>query len=118
MLAIGRALVGRPRLMLLDEPSLGLAPLIVNDIFRIIRRINTEQKVSMLIVEQNARLALEAADYGYIMENGRIVLNGSSQTLKSDADVQRFYLGHNSSEAAQLSFRDVTHYKRRKRWLS
>ena len=92
MLAIGRALVGRPRLMLLDEPSLGLAPLIVNDIFRIIRRINTEQKVSMLIVEQNARLALEAADYGYIMENGRIVLNGSSQTLKSDADVQRFYL--------------------------
>ena len=118
MLAIGRALVGRPRLMLLDEPSLGLAPLIVNDIFRIIRRINTEQKVSMLIVEQNARLALEAADYGYIMENGRIVLNGSSQTLKSDADVQRFYLGHNSSEAAQLSFRDVKHYKRRKRWLS
>lgn len=118
MLAIGRALVGRPRLMLLDEPSLGLAPLVVADIFEIIRRINIEQKVAMLIVEQNARLALETADYGYIMENGRIVLNGSSETLRGDADVQRFYLGRNSDAEAQLSFRDVKHYKRRKRWLS
>ncbi|WP_048441656.1 ABC transporter ATP-binding protein [Caenimonas sp. SL110] len=118
MLAIGRALVGRPRLMLLDEPSLGLAPLVVADIFEIIRRINAEQKVAMLIVEQNARLALETADYGYIMENGRIVLNGSSQTLREDADVQRFYLGRNAGEQAQVSFREVKHYKRRKRWLS
>ena len=118
MLAIGRALVGRPRLMLLDEPSLGLAPLVVADIFAIIRRINTEQKVAMLVVEQNARLALETADYGYIMENGRIVLNGSSEMLRADADVQRFYLGRNAADEAQLSFKDVKHYKRRKRWLS
>jgi branched-chain amino acid transport system ATP-binding protein len=104
--------------MLLDEPSLGLAPLVVADIFEIIRRINTEQKVAMLIVEQNARLALETADYGYIMENGRIVLNASSAILRADADVQRFYLGRGSDLEAQLSFRDVKHYKRRKRWLS
>ena len=93
-------------------------PLVVADIFEIIRRINTEQKVAMLIVEQNARLALATADYGYIMENGRIVLNGSSETLRADADVQRFYLGRNAGEEARLSFRDVKHYKRRKRWLS
>ncbi|MDB5874534.1 MAG: uncharacterized protein JWQ07_3976 [Ramlibacter sp.] len=118
MLAIGRALVGKPRLMLLDEPSLGLAPLVVSDIFEIIVRINREQGVAMLLVEQNARLALQVASYGYIMENGRIVIDGPSHALAGDADVQRFYLGHAEGGTGQTSFRDVKHYKRRKRWLS
>lgn len=118
MLAIGRALVGKPRLILLDEPSLGLAPLVVRDIFDIIARINREQGVAILLVEQNARLALNLADYGYIMENGRIVINGSSQTLRDDPDVQRFYLGTGAGSEQLASFRDIKHYKRRKRWLS
>jgi branched-chain amino acid transport system ATP-binding protein len=118
MLAIGRALVGKPRLMLLDEPSLGLAPLVVKDIFDIIARINREQGVAMLLVEQNAHVALGVAHYAYIMENGRIVINGPTEKLLGDPDVQRFYLGAGDEGTAQVNYRDVKHYKRRKRWLS
>lgn len=121
MLAIGRALIGKPTLMLLDEPSLGLAPLVVQDIFRIVGRINREQGVSMLLVEQNAAAAFSIAQYGYIMEGGRVVFDGSTDKLLADPDVQRFYLGYGDAESgaqAIASFRDVKHYKRRKRWLS
>ena len=118
MLAIGRALVGQPRLMLLDEPSLGLAPKVVADIFSIIARINREQGVAMLLVEQNAHVALQVAHQGYIMENGRIVINGPTDKLLGDPDVQRFYLGAGDSGEQHVNYRDVKHYKRRKRWLS
>ena len=117
MLAIGRALMAQPKLMLLDEPSLGLAPLLVEEIFEIVRRINKEQGVSILLVEQNATMALELAEYGYVMENGRIVLDGDSDTLRDNADIQEFYLGL-SSVGQRKSYRDVKHYRRRKRWLS
>ncbi|HEX5692977.1 MAG TPA: ABC transporter ATP-binding protein [Roseiflexaceae bacterium] len=117
MLAIGRALMAHPRLVMLDEPSLGLAPLIVEEIFRIIRRINQERGATILLVEQNARLALDVADYAYIMENGRIVLAGSPAELRGNADVREFYLGLNEV-GTRKSYRDVKHYKRRKRWLS
>ncbi|MGQ9928502.1 MAG: ABC transporter ATP-binding protein [Chloroflexaceae bacterium] len=117
MLAIGRALMARPRLIMLDEPSLGLAPLLVEEIFRIIRRINKEQGTTILLVEQNARLALDSADHAYIMENGRIVLDGSPADLKDNADVREFYLGLNEV-GGRKSYREVKHYKRRKRWLS
>lgn len=117
MLAIGRALMARPKLMMLDEPSLGLAPMLVQEIFTIIERINKEQNTTILLVEQNANLALNVADYAYIMENGRIVLEGYPETLKANADVREFYLG--LTEVGQRkSYRDVKHYKRRKRWLS
>ncbi|UFJ41597.1 ABC transporter ATP-binding protein [Brevibacillus humidisoli] len=115
MLAIGRALMARPRLMLLDEPSLGLAPLLVKEIFGNIKQINREAGTTILVVEQNANVALSIADYGYIMENGRIVLEGEVESLKSNQDVREFYLG--MSESGRKSFRDVKHYKRRKRWL-
>jgi branched-chain amino acid transport system ATP-binding protein len=118
MLAIGRALIGKPKLILLDEPSLGLAPLVVQNIFSIIARINREQGVAMLLVEQNAKVALNVAHYAYIMENGRIVINGECATLLSDPDVQRFYLGQGDDGKHRQSFREVKHYKRRKRWLS
>jgi branched-chain amino acid transport system ATP-binding protein len=118
MLAIGRAIIGQPRLILLDEPSLGLAPLVVNDIFEIIARINREQGVAMLLVEQNAHVALGVAHAGYVLENGRIVIDGPTEKLLADPDVQRFYLGSGESGAGEISYRDVKHYKRRKRWLS
>lgn len=117
MLAIGRALMAKPKLVMLDEPSLGLAPLLVQEIFNIVQRINQEQGTTILLVEQNALLALNIAHYAYIMESGRIVLDGDPETLSSNADVREFYLG--LTEVGQRkSYRDVKHYKRRKRWLS
>ena len=117
MLAIGRALVGEPRLILLDEPSLGLSPMLVEEIFTIISRINIERGTSMLLVEQNASVALAVSDRGYIMENGKIVIDGTAEHLAGDADVREFYLGV-GGEGQTRSFRDLKHYKRRKRWLS
>ncbi|MDQ7781928.1 MAG: ABC transporter ATP-binding protein [Desulfomonilaceae bacterium] len=117
MLAIGRALMAHCKLLMLDEPSLGLAPLITGDIFRIITRINREHGASILLVEQNAHLALSVASYGYIMENGKIVLDGPSDKLLENEDVKEFYLGI-TDMGAKKSYRHVKHYKRRKRWLS
>ncbi|CAN5391128.1 ABC transporter ATP-binding protein [soil metagenome] len=117
MLAIGRALVAEPKLILLDEPSLGLSPKLVEDIFTIIARINAERGVSMLLVEQNASVALAIAHTGYIMESGKVVIDGSAERLAADPDVREFYLGVGGSGEAR-SFRDLKHYKRRKRWLS
>lgn len=117
MLAIGRALMARPGVMLLDEPSLGLAPLLVREIFQIVQRINREEGVSILLVEQNATAALEIASYGYVMENGRIVLDGPAEKLKKNPDVREFYLGL-TAFGRKKGFKDVKHYKRRKRWLA
>ena len=119
MLAFGRAMIARPKLILMDEPSLGLAPKFVKEIFDTIKRLNTEDGTSILVVEQNAAVAFSVADFGYIMENGQIVLEGDVKALKNDKDIQSFYLGipEDGSEGRQ-SFRDVKHYKRRKRWLS
>jgi branched-chain amino acid transport system ATP-binding protein len=117
MLVIGRALMANPRLMLLDEPSLGLGPLAAQEIYEIIQKINEKQKMSMLLVEQNVKAALGIADYGYVMENGRIVLDGLAEKLKDNEDIKEFYMGL-SAIGVQKSFRDVKHYRRRKRWLS
>ena len=116
MCAIGRALMARPKLMLLDEPSMGLAPLLVQEIFDILARMNKEENVAMLLAEQNAAMALQFAQYGYIMENGRVVLDGDAETLRDNADVREFYLG--LTDIGKKSYRDVKHYKRRKRWLA
>jgi branched-chain amino acid transport system ATP-binding protein len=117
MLVIGRAMMASPRLMLLDEPSLGLAPLAVREIYEIIRKINIEQKMSLLLVEQNVKAALGIADYGYVMENGRVVLDGPADKLRDNEDVKEFYMGL-SAIGSRRSFRDIKHYRRRKRWLS
>lgn len=116
MLAIGRGLMSRPKVMLLDEPSLGLAPMLVEEIFEIIERLNQDEGVTVLLVEQNAAMALSIAHYGYIMENGRIVLDGAAESLRDNADIKEFYLGL-SEGGGRKSFRDVKHYRRRKRWL-
>jgi branched-chain amino acid transport system ATP-binding protein len=116
MLAIGRSLMSKPKLMMLDEPSLGLAPLLVEEIFGRIKALNAEIGTTVFLVEQNARRALEIADHAYVMENGRIVLEGPAAELASNPDVQEFYLGL-SEGGARKSYRDVKHYKRRKRWL-
>ncbi|MEM7539107.1 MAG: ABC transporter ATP-binding protein [Chloroflexota bacterium] len=116
MVVIGRALMAKPRLMLLDEPSLGLAPMLVKNIFDIIRQINEESGVSILLVEQNANVALKTASYAYVMETGRIVLDGTAEQLSENADIKEFYLGL-TQVGERRSYRDVKHYKRRKRWL-
>jgi branched-chain amino acid transport system ATP-binding protein len=117
MLVIGRALMSDPKVMLLDEPSLGLAPQLVEEIFGIVRRLKEERGLTVLLVEQNAALALDIADHGYVMENGRIVLEGPAEALRQNSDIKEFYLGLNEV-GTRKSYRDLKHYRRRKRWLS
>jgi len=116
MLVIGRAMMSTPKLMMLDEPSLGLAPILVEQIYNIIQRFNAEQHSSVLLVEQNVRIALSIAHHGYVMENGRVVLDGTADFLKNNEDVKEFYMGL-SAMGTKKSYRQVKHYKRRKRWL-
>ncbi len=117
MTVVGRALMTDPKLMLLDEPSMGLAPMLIHEIFNIITQLHREERISILLVEQNAKLALSVAPYAYVMETGRIVMDDSSETLKENPDIKDFYLGM-TDIGGRKSFRDVKHYKRRKRWLS
>ena len=116
MCAIGRALMSRPEMILLDEPSMGLAPQLVEEIFEIVKELNTKEGVSFLLAEQNTNIALRYADYGYILESGRVVLDGKGSELRENEDVKEFYLGVGGEE--RKSFRNVKHYKRRKRWLA
>ncbi|MBM3528251.1 MAG: ABC transporter ATP-binding protein [Alphaproteobacteria bacterium] len=116
MTAVGRALMSRPKMILLDEPSMGLAPQIVEEIFEIVKNLNEKEGVSFLLAEQNTNMALKYARYGYILENGRVVMDGKAASLRENEDVKEFYLG--VAEGKRKSFRDVKHYKRRKRWLA
>ena len=116
MLVVGRSLMSRPRIMLLDEPSLGLSPVLVRELFQIIGNINAEENIAILLVEQNAKAALSLAQYGYVMENGRVLLGDSSEKLRVNEDIREFYLGL-STVGQRKSYREVKHYKRRKRWL-
>jgi branched-chain amino acid transport system ATP-binding protein len=116
MVAIGRALMSKPKMMLLDEPSMGLAPQLVEEIFEIVKRLNLEQNLSLLLAEQNTNMALKYATYGYILENGRVVMDGAAQELRENEDVKEFYLGIGGGD--RKSFRNVKSYKRRKRWLA
>ncbi len=116
MIAIGRALMSRPKMILLDEPSMGLAPQLVEEIFENVERLNKDEGVTFLLAEQNTNIALRYADHGYILENGRVVLDGTAAELRENTDVKEFYLG--ISEGARVNFRDVKHYRRRKRWLT
>jgi branched-chain amino acid transport system ATP-binding protein len=116
MMVLGRGLMAKPKIVLLDEPSLGLAPLVAQEIFDIVQRMKEKEKVTFLVVEQNAKMALEIADYGYVLENGRIVLSATAEELRGNEDIKEFYLGMNLSGTAQ-NFSNVKHYKRRKRWL-
>jgi len=116
MTAVGRALMAKPKMILLDEPSMGLAPQIVEEIFEIVEDLNQKEKVSFLLAEQNTTVALRHANYGYILENGRIVMDGPANELANNEDVKEFYLG--ISKSGRKSFRDAKHYRRRKRWLA
>ena len=116
MTALGRALMARPSMILLDEPSMGLAPQIVEEIFEIVKTLNQREKVSFLLAEQNTNMALRFADYGYVLENGRVVMDGAAAELAANEDVKEFYLG--ISSGGRRSFKDVKHYRRRKRWLA
>jgi branched-chain amino acid transport system ATP-binding protein len=116
MLVVGRAFMARPKLMILDEPSLGLSPLLVKEIFQVLKDINQKEKITLLLVEQNVKIALSIAQHAYILENGRIVLDGTAEELLQNEDIKEFYLGLNLS-GGRRSYRNVKHYKRRKRWL-